>query len=878
MARAAAAKAEGTRSKDREATGGRGREVGGIVLLGVALFSGLGLCSLQFGKGNLMGPVGGTVALGLYALLGVGGYAVVWALAVVATRCLTGQPVRPPWTRLLAGGLGAFGVIVLLHLLLGSHRLRGHAPGGLVGEYGAELISTFIGRIGTGLVAAIAVLSAAVLMTSLSLRGATELMVAGLRVAGRFVWECVRAIFPERGDREDDDSDSVDDEVDVDDKKTAKAERRIHDAPVGRRKRKDDTETEEVVDADAEPALDEDEAAPVVPLSAAPIIVSAQKGKKARGDEAKLVPLQAEEAEEAQKPTPVIVAAVPPQPRRPKDKDAPKEPARAKDPGAGFIPAKGGYHLPSLELLDYEEATDAGMDKNAMLSLAERLQKTLSDYGVRGQVVQIHPGPVVTMYEVKLVDGTKLTKVTGLSSDLAMALEATSVRIVAPIPGKGTIGIEVPNKTRAKVYLKEILSDENVQKQKSKLTLGLGKDIAGTPIAVDLAKMPHLLVAGTTGSGKSVSVNGMICSMLFNATPEEVRMIMIDPKMVELSIYEGIPHLLLPVVTDPKKANLALKWAVDEMERRYELVSKSGVRDLVTYNKKVEKLLADGPPKIEDKKVKIYVTGDDGEKRELEVEADERAVVDAGGVVDQDVMDDISAARAANQKARELADLPPPRKLPYIVVVIDEFADLMMVAPKDIETSVARIAQKARAVGIHLIVATQRPSVDVITGLIKANFPSRIAFQVASKIDARTVLDQQGAESLLGHGDSLFSDRGAALRRVHGALVTEDEIKRMVDFLKEQGQPVYDMDILKPRADEDGEGELGFDGDESKDEFYDQAVRLVCETRMASVSMIQRRLQIGFNRAARLVEQMERDGIVGAANGSKPREVIANAI
>jgi S-DNA-T family DNA segregation ATPase FtsK/SpoIIIE len=253
-------------------------------------------------------------------------------------------------------------------------------------------------------------------------------------------------------------------------------------------------------------------------------------------------------------------------------------------------------------------------------------------------------------------------------------------------------------------------------------------------------------------------------------------------------------------------------------------------------------------------------------------------VVDAGGVVDQDVMDDISAARAANQKAKELAELPPPRKLPYIVVIIDEFADLMMVAPKDVETSVARIAQKARAVGIHLILATQRPSVDVITGLIKANFPSRIAFQVASRIDSRTVLDQQGAESLLGQGDSLFSDRGSSLRRVHGALVTEDEIKRMVDFLKLQGQPVYDMDILKPRADEDGEGDLNFDGDEAKDEMYDLAVKLVCETRMASVSMIQRRLQIGFNRAARLVEQMEREGIVGAANGSKPREVIASAI
>ncbi|HEX8950255.1 MAG TPA: FtsK/SpoIIIE domain-containing protein, partial [Polyangia bacterium] len=447
-----------------------------------------------------------------------------------------------------------------------------------------------------------------------------------------------------------------------------------------------------------------------------------------------------------------------------------------------------------------------------------------------------------------------------------------------PIPGKGSVGIEVPNKTRATVFLKEVLVDEHVQKAKSKLTIGLGKDIAGAPVAVDLAKMPHLLVAGTTGSGKSVAVNGMICSVLFNSTPEEVRMIMIDPKMVELSIYEGIPHLLLPVVTDPKKANLALRWAVDEMERRYELVSKAGVRDILAYNKKVEKLLADGPPKIETKKIKIYVEGEDGQKNEVEVSANEEAVREAGGVVDAELRDEISQANAATQKARAEAP-PPPRKLPYIVVIIDEFADLMMVAPKDVETSVARIAQKARAVGIHLLLATQRPSVDVITGLIKANFPSRIAFQVASKIDSRTILDQQGAENLLGMGDMLFTDRGQALRRVHGALVTDVEIKRMVDFLKLQGQPVYDMDILKPRAEEEGEdGGGGGLPEEGDDPLYDQAVRLVCETRMASVSMIQRRLQIGFNRASRLVERMERDGIVGAPNGSKPREVLAQAI
>ena len=882
MARAAV---QATRSKEEKTEHrGRGREVGGIVLLGVCLFLGLSLGSQQFGTGSLMGPVGATVAGGVYAVFGVGSYLIVWGLAFVAARCLTGGTLRPQWHRALASVLGVLGAVVCLHLVAGTHRLHGHAPGGLIGEYTAELMSSLIGRIGTAIFAGVAVLSSIVMMTSLSLRGVTMLALAGLRASGRFLWEAVRAIFPERGDDEED--------HDVEERRTA-------EQPTSAKKRRDDTQAEDVVD------VDEDEEVEVVAksLTAAPIIVGTAKPKKKREDEAKVLELKAlaeslegdedgEDGEdEAAKPAPVIVALAPPVKKI--EKEAPKV-AGAKFPkadspslrpqgegvsrGATFIPAKGGYHLPSLNLLDYEEAGDSGLDKNGMLALADRLQKTFSDYGIKGQVVQIHPGPVVTMYEFVPLAGTKLAKITSLSNDLAMSLEALSVRIVAPIPGKGSVGIEVPNKHRAKVFLKEILADEGVNKAKSKLTLGLGKDISGAPVAVDLAKMPHLLVAGTTGSGKSVSVNGMICSMLFNATPEEVRMIMIDPKMVELSIYEGIPHLLLPVVTDPKKANLALKWAVDEMERRYELVSKAGVRDLVTYNKKVEKILTDGPPVIEDKKLTILITDEDGERREVEVAADQQAVIDAGGAVDQEVLDDISAARAAGQKARDAAaEVVPPRKLPYIVVVIDEFADLMMVAPKDVETSVARIAQKARAVGIHLILATQRPSVDVITGLIKANFPSRIAFQVASKIDSRTVLDAQGAESLLGQGDSLFSDRGAALKRIHGALVTEEEIKKMVEFLKLQGQPVYDMDILKPRGD-DEDGELSFDSDDNKDEMYDQAVRLVCETRMASVSMIQRRLQIGFNRAARLVEHMEKEGIVGAANGSKPREVIAQAV
>jgi S-DNA-T family DNA segregation ATPase FtsK/SpoIIIE len=440
------------------------------------------------------------------------------------------------------------------------------------------------------------------------------------------------------------------------------------------------------------------------------------------------------------------------------------------------------------------------------------------------------------------------------------------------------------------VYLKEILQDSCFTGSASKLQIALGKDIKGAPVSVNLSKMPHLLVAGTTGSGKSVAVNGMITSLLYNASPDEVRFIMVDPKMLELSIYEGIPHLLLPVVTDPKKANLALRWAVDEMERRYELLAKTGVRDISSYNAKIDVANAAGkvevpeaPPRRE-KKIRVVVAGPDGSEQEVDLDAASEVTVaegidgDSGGIIDYEAPsdEDLSDIAAAAQATRErVAAQPKPVKLPYIVIVIDEFADLMMVAPKDVETSVARLAQKARAAGLHLILATQRPSVDVITGLIKANFPSRIALQVASKIDSRTILDTSGAETLLGNGDMLFSDRGTKLRRVHGAFLSDDEVHRVVDFLKKQAKPVYDMDILKPREEDAEEG--GAPADSFHDDLYDQAVAIVCDTRQASVSYIQRRLQIGYNRAARMVEHMERDGIVGPTNGAKPRDVLAPA-
>jgi S-DNA-T family DNA segregation ATPase FtsK/SpoIIIE len=457
------------------------------------------------------------------------------------------------------------------------------------------------------------------------------------------------------------------------------------------------------------------------------------------------------------------------------------------------------------------------------------------------------------MYEFAPAPGTRVNKITNLTDDLALALEALRVRIVAPIPGKAAVGIEVPNKTREKVFLKEILADDAFLKGRSKLPLALGKDIEGGPAVVDLARMPHLLVAGTTGSGKSVAVNAMISSLLYHCSPEDVRMIMVDPKMLELSIYEGIPHLLLPVVTDPKKANLALRWAVEEMERRYDLLANMGVRDISTYNDKVGKQMA-------------------------KMEADKlRAAADAAAAaLEDDINKAVDSDSPEEADKREKLVTAPPSRLPFIVVVIDEFADLMMTAAKEVETSVARIAQKARAAGIHLILATQRPSVDVITGLIKANFPSRIAFHVTSKIDSRTILDQNGAEALLGAGDMLFSDRGGAPQRLHGCYVDEEEIQRVVEFLKTQGRPVYNMDILKPR-DDDGDGNPDMPGapsGKSDDDMYDKAVYIVTTTRNASISWVQRQLRIGYNRAARLVEEMEKQGVVSPPDHTNKREVL----
>jgi len=491
----------------------------------------------------------------------------------------------------------------------------------------------------------------------------------------------------------------------------------------------------------------------------------------------------------------------------------------------------GQTELPPLALLDDQLETTNPVSTAALEAISRQVELKFADFGIEVQVVAVHPGPVITRYEMQPAAGVKVSQISNLAKDLARALSAISVRIVEVIPGKSTVGLEIPNHEREVVQLHDNLKSDVFEHAKSPLSLALGKDISGHPVVADLAKMPHLLVAGTTGAGKSVALNAMILSILYNAKPEDVRMIMIDPKMLELSIYEKIPHLLAPVVTDMKDASNALRWCVAEMDRRYQLMAALKVRNIAGYNRKVLEAKEKGEP----------------------------------------ILDPLHS-KDSTEPASELD------KLPYIVVVVDELADMMMLVGKKVEQLIARLAQKARAAGVHLILATQRPSVDVLTGLIKANIPCRIAFQVSSKIDSRTILDQSGAESLLGHGDMLYLPAGSGVPiRVHGAFVSDDEVHRVVAYLKESGEPQYEDDVLTGPSDS-SLSLTGIDSDGQSDEsdpLYDQAVQIVTETRRASISGVQRRLKVGYNRAARMVEAMEAAGVVGPQESNGNREVLA---
>ncbi|EIC21766.1 DNA translocase FtsK [Thiorhodovibrio frisius] len=528
-------------------------------------------------------------------------------------------------------------------------------------------------------------------------------------------------------------------------------------------------------------------------------------------------------------------------PRPEAQSDAQRPVYRSATPKSASVTPKvkpGDPMCPPFELLDPARPGRRGYTPDQLEELSREVETRLADYGVTAKVVAVQPGPVVALFELELAPGVKAAKITGLARDLARALSKVSVRVVEIIPGKSVIGLEIPNDSRDMVVLSEVLNSDAYRKPDSALTIGLGTDIGGQPVVADLGSMPHALIAGTTGSGKSVAINAMILSLLYKAEPKDVRLIMVDPKMLELSVYNGIPHLLTPVVTDMKEAANALRWCVAEMERRYRLMSELKVRNIGGFNKVIKQATDAGEAII-----------------------DPVALAAAGGELDP--------------------DLPPPTlsHLPYIVVIIDELADMMMVVGKKVEELIVRLAQKARASGIHLLLATQRPSVDVLTGLIKANVPTRMAFKVSSRVDSRTILDQMGAEQLLGHGDMLYMPPGSSIpQRVHGAFVDDHEVHKVVDHLKQFGPPEFIDTVLQESSDFltgiDAEPSAGGDV-EDKDALFDEAVQIVVETRRASISGVQRRLKIGYNRAARMIEEMERIGVVGPAETNGNREVLA---
>ncbi|WP_374575049.1 DNA translocase FtsK 4TM domain-containing protein [Phenylobacterium sp.] len=550
---------------------------------------------------------------------------------------------------------------------------------------------------------------------------------------------------------------------------------------------------------------------------------------------------RAERAERAaEAPAPVEAAAEPAEPAAPLSIKAPK-PA-PKDSGREAREAQGafefvkteGFSLPELAMLAKPKPRASQFDEGALRQNAQLLESVLAEFGVKGRIDQIRPGPVVTLYELVPAAGVKSARVVALADDIARSMSVTACR-VSVVSGRNAIGIELPNARRETVYLRDLLASQEYEKSTQALPMALGENIGGEPYIADLSKMPHLLIAGTTGSGKSVGVNAMILSILYRLPPEQCRFIMIDPKMLELSVYDGIPHLLAPVVTDPKKAIVALKWTVREMEDRYRLMSKIGVRNVASYNERAKEAAAKG-------------------------EHFERTV--------QTGFDD-------NGRPVYESERIDPKPMPYLVVVIDEVADLMLVAGKDVEGAVQRLAQMARAAGIHLVMATQRPSVDVITGTIKANFPTRISFQVTSKIDSRTILGEQGAEQLLGQGDMLYMAGGGRITRLHGPFVSDGEVEAVARFLRDQGQPQY-LEEVTAGGDEDGEdGDLGLGGGEGSNDLYDQAVAIVTRDGKASTSYVQRRLQIGYNRAASLIERMEQEGVVSPANHAGKREILA---
>jgi S-DNA-T family DNA segregation ATPase FtsK/SpoIIIE len=779
---------ETTSSGDLAAPEGRRQDVLAILTLTATVLLTLALVSYDatHGGANLVGPVGHRVARALMRAFGL----VAWFLPLEGAL-LTYRLFRRRSAMLGVATMGSTLVLVvvgaaLAHLLIEPRAVWGASPGGAVGELLGEVLRSLLGFYGTAIIGFAVLCTAVILRTPWTLEevGAAFARVAHAAVAKvRSVFTALREAWAEA--------------------------RELHEEEIR-------TSQPRIMGVDLdEDELDEPEKPKRPSIAKAKPEASAEMAPKAVGGPTIVAPKETKQA-------PLKISTKPKHSHR-------------------------DFQLPPTSLLDEPDASVIHVDAEQLRENAELLTEKLAAYGVRGRVDEIHPGPVVTMYEFEPQSGTKVSKIAGLADDLAMALAAQKVRIVAPIAGKARVGFELPNDMRQIVPLREILEDRRWEKQGGALPMALGKDIGGQPVYADLARMPHLLVAGATGSGKSVALNVMLTSILAKRTPDEVRMLMVDPKVVELQVFDGIPHMLLPVVTDMKKAALALRWAVDEMERRYQLFADAGARNIDTYNRRVDRVLK-GELSIE----KFMP------KRKGKVSAQ-----DANG---QEVL--IDPVDGESPDAQNFQ----PERLPSIVVVVDEFADLMMVAAKDVEACIARLAQKARAAGIHVILATQRPSVDVITGMIKANFPARVAFKVSQRQDSMTILGRSGAEHLLGMGDMLMIPPGSSdLQRVHAAYVSEDEVRVMCEFLREQGDPEYQQEILKPREDEAL-------GGESDDPLYDKAVAVVANAGYCSISHVQRQLSVGYNKAAKLVERMEQEGVVGppSSKAGGRREVLVS--
>ena len=869
---------------------GMGRDVAAVLLAALAFalllslltFSSLDGRLLERGlppASNLVGRLGHWTALGLYRAFGFAALVLPPALGAYSWKLLHREAVRT--TALANAAFVVLGLCVatLAHLALSTRSVASFPPGGAVGRFLCGRSVALLSEVGTAIFVSAWGTVAAIVAVDLRVRDAIAAAVAGSRWVAGFVAGQTKAAVDRH--REAVQAVRAEDAV-----AKARAAALAEEEP-------ESTPTPAPVLAGAafslaagdEPAWAR---APLVPAAndAAgedePVERPRRRRKKEEPAPEAKVEIPVPPVESAPEPEPVFPVPGPEKPQivvseamleRPK-----KEKKKKEQPEFSFMQSGDVFRLPTTDLLDQREAVKQDLDETVLTRTADVIVATLRQHGVEGVIRHIRPGPVVTLYEFSPVAGVKLARIENLDKELTMALSATRIRIIAPIPGKGVVGVEVPNKDREAVGLREVLESDGFLGAGGLLPLALGKNIEGIPYCVDLQRMPHLLIAGTTGSGKSVGLNTMILSMLYRQTPDQVRLIMVDPKMTELSIYEDIPHLLLPVVTDPQKAARALQWAVDEMERRTQILADTGSKDLKSYNGKVEKLRAEGrgfgDPDAPPPKKLVVVDVADGEEVDGSLSApvagfEPIAPALARGPEYEDPTApppaDPVAAREEEQEGKKL-----PRKLPYIVVIIDELADLMMTAPREVEISLARLAQKARATGIHLMVATQRPSTDVITGMIKNNFPARISFRLASRHDSTTIINGPGAEALLGDGDMLVLTATQPVTRVQGCFVSEGEIERVVGFLKDQGKPVYDESILKAR--DSSASDRG--GDDDDDPVYDQALDLVGRMEEVSVSKLQREMRLGYNKAAKIIERMEREGIVGPANGVKPRQVL----